>query len=113
MSARKWPKPTVARLSRRDGAHCPHCGATVGLVVQHRANRGMGGSPELDRPSNVHLLCWAFNDIIERDADAAAYARAYGWKLQPWGDPLTTPFLDVLTGFWWLLDDDGGRRRVA
>lgn len=112
-SPREWPRPTVAKIAKRDGAHCPHCGSAVALVVQHRANRGMGGDPGRDRPSNTILLCWAFNDIIERDAEAAEYARAYGWKLRGTDDPLTVPYLDVLTGWWWLLDDAGGRVRVA
>lgn len=79
----------------------------VTLVVQHRANRGMGGDPTRDRPSNVIILCWAFNDIIERDAEAADYARAYGWKLSAYDDPEAVPYLDVLTGRWLLLADDG------
>lgn len=112
-SAREWPRPTVARLAKRDGAHCPHCGSAVALVVQHRANRGAGGDPSKDRPSNVIILCWAFNDLIERDAAAAEHARAYGWKLRGWDDPTTVPFLDIVTGYWWLLDDEGGRVRVA
>lgn len=105
--AREWPRPTVARLAKRDGGHCAHCGATSALVVQHRANRGMGGDPTRDRPSNTIILCWAFNDIIERDAEAAEYARAYGWKLRSTDDPERVPYLDVLTGWWLLLADDG------
>lgn len=73
----------------------------------------MGGDPTRDRPSNTIILCWAFNDIIERDAAAAEYARDYGWKLSPYDDPEAVPYLDVLTGFWWLLADDGTRERVA
>lgn len=73
----------------------------------------MGGDPTLDRPSNTIILCWAFNDIIERDAGAAELARDYGWKVRRGDDPSTVPYLDVLTGYWWLLDDQGGRTRVA
>lgn len=73
----------------------------------------MGGDPARDRPSNVIILCWAFNDLIERDAEAAQHARDYGWKLLSSDDPLAVPYLDVLTGFWWVLDDEGDRRRVA
>lgn len=110
---REWSRPTVQRIARRDPAHCPHCGATSGLVVQHRINRGMGGDESLDRPSNVIILCWGFNDLIERHAEAADHARAYGWKLRSTDDPTRVPFLDVVTGWWWLLDDSGGHVRVA
>lgn len=81
--------------------------------MQHRANRGMGGAPDLDRPSNLIILCSWFNGLIERNVEAARYARAMGWKLRSWDDPLAVPYFDALAGAWWLPDDDGGRERVG
>ena len=65
----------------RDGEKCLHCGTTEGLVPQHRRNRGMGGSKERDMPSNIIVMCSAFNERIEQDADAASKAVQYGWKV--------------------------------
>lgn len=73
----------------------------------------MGGSRSAERLSNGIVLCNLFNVAIEQDAAVAAHATAYGWKVPRWVDPATVPVYDARTGFWWLLDDDGGRRRVA
>jgi hypothetical protein len=103
------PKQFAPYLAR-DG-RCLHCGTTEGLVPQHRAGRGMGGSKERHRPSNIIVLCGIYNGLIEADANKAAEARSYGWKLSGWDDPLTRPVFDRSSGLWWLLDDDF--RRVA
>jgi len=87
--------------------HCP-CGC-VGredtLVPQHRINRGMGGSKILDRPANVLVMCAEVNGLIESSPDIATLARRYGWKLSRWQEPETTPFWDIATGTWNLLDN--------
>jgi len=87
--------------------HCP-CGC-VGrentFVPQHRINRGMGGSRLLDRPANVLVMCSSTNGAIESDPKAAAAAREYGWKLSRWESPEDTPFYDIATGTWNLLDN--------
>jgi len=87
--------------------HCP-CGC-VGredtFVPQHRINRGMGGSKVLDRPANVIVMCSEVNGLIESSPDIAAQARAYGWKLSRWDSPEDTPFWDIATGTWNLIDN--------
>lgn len=87
--------------------HC--CCGCVGredtLVPQHRINRGMGGSRVLDRPANIIVMCSDMNGRIESDPTAAAAAREYGWKLSRWESPEDTPFYDLATGTWNLLDN--------
>lgn len=96
----------------RDFYHCLHCGVTEGLIPQHRKNRGMGGSKKADAPSNIIVLCSYFNVLIESNANAAALAKANGWKLEQWQNPLEVPVYDVLDGCLYLLDDNFGRRKV-
>jgi len=113
MAVQKWPALTVAKLTPVAGRRCWHCGTTETLTVQHRANRGHGGRRSADRPSNALLLCWAFNSLIESDADAAQIARANGWKISTHSDPAKVEAFDVTTGQNYLLADDFTRRAVA
>jgi len=91
--------------------HCP-CGC-VGredtFVPQHRINRGMGGSKVLDRPANVLVMCSHANGLIESDAKSADLARAYCWKLSRWDSPEDTPFWDIATQTWNLIDNSYNR----
>lgn len=113
-SARDLKPLTVARLARRDGGRrCWHCWEEVAVGVQHRAAKGMGGYVAAERLSNGLILCNLLNSAAEADQDAAEMCLAYGWKVSKWDDPATVPALEVATGYWWLLDDIGGRRRVA
>ena len=92
---------------------CLHCGSTdQTLIPQHRINRGMGGSKKRGSRSNLIVLCSLINGLIESDADWAQTARDCGWKLQPWDDPLQMPVWDQTTQAWWMLDDQGYRRRA-
>jgi hypothetical protein len=75
----------------RDGGRCPHCGTTEGLVPQHRAGRGMGGSKVLDRPANIIVLCSLMNGLIESDAATRSWAHLQGWHLSRYEDPETSP----------------------
>lgn len=76
----------------RDGWACVHCGNTGDdLVPQHRVNRGMGGSKELNKPSNIIVICSLFNGLIEADVKAAELAKRMGWKLSSWQSPESTP----------------------
>lgn len=102
-----------AKYLARD-LHCP-CGC-VGredtYVPQHRASRGMGGSKKLDRPANIIVMCSELNGAIESHAYLAEKAREYGWKLSRWQNPATTPFLDLHTGTWNLIDDNFNRTTI-
>ena len=95
-------------IFERDG-HCLHCGVTEGLTIQHRANRGAGGSKLRDTPSNLIALCGLSNQLLECDALRARAGRDHGWKLRSWEYPLTVPVLDVLTGEWAYIDNDYNR----
>jgi hypothetical protein len=100
------------RFIDRDG-HCPHCGTTDDtLVPNHRANRGAGGHKAGNQPANILTMCADINGAIESDPEVAARARICGWKLRRHQDPLTEPFYDTVTGFWWILDNNYGRERA-
>jgi hypothetical protein len=91
---------------------CPHCGTTGDeLVPQHRLNRGMGGSKERNRPSNIIAFCSLGNGLMESSSGFASLARSYGWKLYAHQDPSKTPV--KLTDGWYLLDDNFGKARTA
>lgn len=81
----------------RDGGKCCLCGQPA-EVANHRLNRGMGGRPSLNILENGCALCWACNDLIERDADAAARARRLGVKLEEGQDPRAVPWLSPFYG---------------
>lgn len=101
------------RYLRRDAGRCWHCGLDdETLVPQHRVGRGMGGSKTRDRPSNIIVLCSAFNSLIESDADAARIARSKGWKLDSWVDPEFEPVFDSVEQCWFLLDDKFGKQSL-
>ena len=106
------PAREFRKYLERDGGQCYSCGATAGLVPQHRVNRGMGGSRDRDVPSNIITFCGQCNGLIEADADAADRARYWGWKLRPWDDPFTEPIYDRPTQTWFYLGDDY-KRAVA
>ncbi len=101
-----------ARYLNRDGEKCLHCGTTEGLVPQHRKNRGMGGSKARNVPSNIIVLCSAFNGRIEADADAAILATERGWKLASWEDAEFCAVYDVTAQGWFMLDNSYRRWAV-
>lgn len=101
-----------ARLVDRD-RYCLHCGETEAISPNHRANRGMGGSKLRDRPSNLVVLCSAFNGAIESDKFSRDLAIANGWKLLSWNNPLIVPVKDRITGESFLLDDEYGRTMIG
>lgn len=98
---------------QRDGEKCLHCGTTEGLVPQHRRNRGMGGSKARDVPSNVIVLCSAYNGKIEADVAAATRAVAYGWKVVGMDAPELVAVYDVTAQGWFLLDNYYGRTAIG
>lgn len=98
-----------AKYLARD-VRCPHCGREDDtLVIQHRANRGMGGSKRRNSPANLLVMCSEINGLIESDATWAATAKRFGWKLEQWEDPEVAPVYDVTFGLWSLLDNAMGR----
>jgi hypothetical protein len=50
----------------RDGC-CPCCGDVYMLTIQHRINRGMGGSRKRDNLANLMVLCSMTNAALESD----------------------------------------------
>ena len=99
-----------SKYLERDFGRCVHCGVTDDtLVPQHRSNRGMGSVKSRNKPSNIVVLCSAYNQLIESSASEASRARANGWKLSSHQDSLFVPLWDAVDRSWWLLDDDYGR----
>jgi hypothetical protein len=96
-------KKQLALLRKRDSG-CWHCGVDE-TVPHHRLNRGMGGSPSLDRLSNVILICATYSAI-------ASKGREQGHKLRMGADPSKSPVFDANDGEWYLLDDLGNRVNI-
>lgn len=93
-----------AKYLRRD-IGCVHCGVVEQAVNHHRANRGNGGMKSLNRPSNILVVCSQLNGLMESDADWAARARDYGWKISKFAQPEFEPVYYPLEGRWYYLDD--------
>lgn len=97
---------------KRDGGRCVHCGATEGLGLQHRINKGVGGSKLLDIPSNLLTFCNIANAALESDPEFAERGRQLGWKLSRWDDPTKVRFFDVLDAEWFHLTNTFARQRA-
>ena len=103
-------KKTFDKFLDRDKC-CSHCGTTDDtLIPQHRANRGMGGSRSLDRPSNIIVMCSEANGLLESNARFAEVGRELGWKLTRDQVPEFTPVL--LADGYWLLDNNFNKTPV-
>lgn len=103
-------KKQLALLRKRDSG-CWHCGVDE-TVPHHRLNRGMGGSPSLDRLSNVILICAAYNLALESNSAIASKGREQGHKLRMGANPSKSPVFDANDGEWYLLDDLGNRVNI-
>lgn len=100
------------RLVQRDIC-CLHCGETERISPNHRANRGMGGSKALDRPSNLIVLCSEMNSLIESNWFYRDLAIMYGWKLSKYETPEDKPVFDSRLWKWFLLDNDYNRTEIT
>lgn len=69
------------RIFKRDHGICWHCGTDENVTIHHRTNRGMGGSKNLDMPSNLVVMCSEFNFLMEADLAAFRLAKKRGWKV--------------------------------
>lgn len=108
--------PPVVRqtIIDRDHMRCVRCGHPIdsgsrGYSLQHRDNRGMGGTrdPRINLPSNGIVLCGSGTTdchgwVEEHETEAARC----GWVVLSWADPTTVPVL-MFTGRWMLLSDQG------
>ncbi len=99
------------RIIKRDNHQCWHCAEVEAISLQHRKNRGMGGSKLLDVPENLIVLCSAMNTLIESDSGAAMQAKDFGWKLSSW-DNFDHPVFNANTGEWYQLDTKFGLTKV-
>lgn len=108
-----------AVVYHRDWQRCVAAGSggcAGGLTLQHRVNRGMGGSGLVgDGPQWYVTMCARHNAALEASADLAGKGRWSGWKL-PHNRPVEALQLLVLRypvlygdGTWWFLDAEGLR----
>jgi hypothetical protein len=112
---RKIAKIKPLLIFGRDAYTCSLCGQVFQdgqLVPHHRGNKGHGGSPLSDRPSNILSLCGLCNGLIESDPVAAGKARLLGIKISRYDAYLAhTKPVKMFVGSereWVLLDDSYG-----
>lgn len=98
------------KVIKRDG-YCLHCGEDEAISINHRKNRGMGGSKNLDRLDNLVVVCSWLNERMEGSAYFREYGVEMGWKLLQFQD-FSEPVFDACTGVWYVLDLNGGREEV-
>ena len=96
------PAKTRRLVFERDGHECVHCGTDYGLTIQHRANRGAGGSKLLDGPENLVVMCGLSNQRLESSAVFADFGRLMGWKIRRTDDPETIPVRYASGDFWYI-----------
>lgn len=92
----------------RDGRMCANCGNDQTLTIQHRINRGMGGSKTRDGFENLLTLCALCNQRLEMVAEVAERGIDLGQKLRSWDDPLKVPVFFAFDG-WYYLTERGTR----
>lgn len=98
------------QVYERDGFMCVSCGRTDTLTLQHRVNRGMGGSKTRDGVQNLVTMCAIENQRLEANPDFAAVGVENGWKLRSWENPLNVPVFFAFDG-WFYLTADGKRTK--
>jgi hypothetical protein len=84
-----------------------------GLTIQHRRNRGAGGSHAVNGPQWLVAMCSGHNGLLESDAEFAALGRALGWKLEEGEDPLEVAVFYNDERAWRLLDAEGHATRTT
>lgn len=91
----------------RDGFKCCACGSVFELTLQHRKNKGMGGSKLLDGVENLLTMCHGCNTALESDARYAETGRRNGWKLTT-GEPFDKPVYFAWAREWRVINPEGG-----
>lgn len=113
-------KRTVKLVLERDGGICqlnlPGC-AYVATVADHRANRGMGGSKELNDPACLIAACEPCNGVKETvSGDVLDRLKSDGLRVARAATNRDTLLRCIATpvryrhGDWYLLDSNGGRK---
>lgn len=100
-----FTKKQMSELRKRDDNRSAWTGEESDtLVPQHRANRGMGGSPSRNVLSNAVLLESIINGLIESDPEWQAEAIRRGIKVSLHADPRMVPVVHAVHGECWLTD---------
>lgn len=115
------PRATKKLVLERDNGLCvidgPFCFGSAS-VVDHRANRGMGGSSMLDSPENLIAACPQCNGLKE-DATGVYLEMLIrrGVRLLKRGQPALQVLerarampVEYPGGQWWSLDEFGSRK---
>ena len=113
MSTGFTPEQSAAILLR-DGGICAMTGSHKQCtgradVVNHRLNRGAGGSKLRNGLSNGCAICHTCNGLIESDSRLAEIARARGVKLREGDTPADTPIWSPFFQQWCSLGDNALR----
>jgi len=102
-----FPPDVLAGILIRDGNMCamlgaPGCPGHVADEVNHRLNRGIGGSsaPHINSPANGCAIEHHCNWALEAVAEFAQEGRRRGVKLEQGADPHTTPMLSPFYRQW-------------
>ena len=79
-------------VTRRDRGRCVRCGATGPCDIQHRINRGMGGTsdPAFNQPQNLILLCRACHEWVHANP---RHAYKHGYSCHRYDHPEDVPIL--------------------
>lgn len=97
-------------LEERDGHECAWHGLACPnpdtLVPHHRANRGMGGRPSLDRIDNLLLVCSDINEAMEAWPAVISEALQRGIKVSAHVQPDDIP-VRYGDGLYYFLERDG------
>jgi len=88
----------------RDGRRCAACGREEGLTIQHRKNRGSGGTDRFNGCAFLLTLCGGCNLALENDATFAKTGRRNGWKIGNGDDPAAIEVYYAVERAWFLLD---------
>lgn len=96
----------------RDGNRCVSCGTTYGLQAHHRQATGLGGRIRRPTPSELLTACGLCNASYEADKQSEALLWGIKVRRNIGGlTPADIPVFYLHDQGWFLLDDEGNRKR--
>jgi hypothetical protein len=77
------------------------------LTIQHRADRGMGGTSIVVPLAGLATMCWKHNHAASHDPAFMVLATKLGWKLSKYEDPHKVAIFYRWKREWVRYDEDG------